>query len=257
MSAGGAPGFAAWHDSDDCAARWQDSSAEGQVVASSDPALPRYSDVSAPGACARGVVAAPAADPDDRQLVARLLEGDGRAWRSFVERFGRLVLARGLAAARELGRPLDAAAADDLCAEVFSRLVADNFRVLRQYEGRSRLSTWLCVVTRRIALRQLSSLRREPALPSPGGERALVGLATSRDDEPLRRLLAGEERSRLAAALAQLDHRHRQLLGMLYLEGCSYREAASRLQMPMNSIGPTLARLYQKLRASLADGEPD
>ena len=43
---------------------------------------------------------------------------------------------------------------------------------------------------------------------------------------------------------------------LLYFDGCSYREVASRLQMPMNSIGPTLARIQKRLRAALQDTEP-
>jgi RNA polymerase sigma-70 factor (ECF subfamily) len=234
-------------------------------VASSDSALPRQCDSSA----ALSVATAPPAEgtqaerlavsggtSGDLHLVAQLVASDGQAWRTFVERFGRLVLTRGIATARELGRALDDAGAEDLCAEVFSRLVADDCRVLRLYEGRSMLSTWLCVVTRRIAIRRLKTLAREPALPAADSGHALGSLAGSPADEPLRQLLAGEEVSRLTAALAQLGERDRKLVGLLFFESCSYREAAAALQMPMNSIGPTLARIQKRLRIALQELEP-
>jgi RNA polymerase sigma-70 factor, ECF subfamily len=244
-------------------------------VASSDPALPRQCDSSAEVSVATalqaqttaaqttaaqttdaGLAVASGGAGGDLRLVARLVAGDGQAWRAFVQRYGRLVLTRGIATARELGRPLDAAGAEDLCAEVFSRLVADDCRILRHYEGRSMLSTWLCVVTRRIAIRRLKTLRREPAQSAADGDHALCSLAGSPADEPLRQLLAGEALSRLTAALAQLGERDRKLVGLLFFEGCSYREAAGRLQMPMNSIGPTLARIQKRLRIALQELEP-
>ncbi len=241
-------------------------------MASPDPGLSRPSDSSAELSVATAQAATATAAPADRahpgsaavtgensgdlRLVARLVAGDGQAWRTFIERFGRLVLTRGIQTARELGRPLDDPGADDLCAEVFSRLVADNFRVLRHYEGRSMLSTWLCVVTRRIAVRRLKTLQREPALATTDAEGALGSLAGNPAAEPLRQLLAGEEHTRLDHALALLDQRHRQIIQLLYFDGCSYREVASRLQMPMNSIGPTLARIQKRLRAALQDTEP-
>lgn len=225
-------------------------------MASSDPALPRQCDSSAELSVATAPPADSAVAHADLVLAQRLVAGDGLAWRMFVQRFGRLVLTRGIAAARELGRPLDDAGADDLCAEVFSRLVADDCRVLRRYEGRSMLSTWLCVITRRIAVRRLRSLRREPSQPAAGGEHSLGSLTCSPADEPLRQLLAGEERSRLAAALALLGERDRRLVNLLLFEGSTYREAAESLQMPMNSIGPTLARIQKRLRKLLEDLEP-
>jgi RNA polymerase sigma-70 factor (ECF subfamily) len=71
------------------------------------------------------------------------------------------------------------------------------------------------------------------------------------DEDPLRQLIDREDRRLLKAGLEQLGPRQRQLIQLLYFDGCSYREVSEQLQMPMNSIGPTLQRIQQKLRAAM------
>jgi len=192
---------------------------------------------------------------EDYQLAQQLATGDAAAWRTLVARFQRLVLARTVATARELDRPLSQADAEDLCAEVFSQLIADNYSTLRRFEGRSTLSTWLCVVTRRIVLRRLWSSGRDPAHPAATAPRleALAGPAT---EEPLATMISDEDRMLLAAGIAQLGERQQQLARMFYLEGQSYREISQKLNMPINSIGPTLARIHERLRAAMKHEEP-
>jgi RNA polymerase sigma-70 factor (ECF subfamily) len=192
---------------------------------------------------------------DDYQLVQRLVAGDALAWRMFVERFERLVYSRVLATAREVDHSLPAADAEDLCAEVFAQLVAANCAVLRRFAGRSTLSTWLCVITRRIVLRRLMIARREPSRTTAPSELLLESVPGGAAGDPLENLIGGEDRELVAAGLAQLGERQRQLARLFYIDGCTYREISDRLQIPMNSIGPTLARIHDRLRAVLNGGE--
>jgi RNA polymerase sigma-70 factor (ECF subfamily) len=176
-----------------------------------------------------------------------MVGGDPTAWRTFVERFDRLVLTRVVTVARELNRSLNQADTEDLCADVFSQLVAGNYAALRRFEGRSTLSTWLCVVTRRIVLRRLSSHRGELAQPAP----PLESLAGPAGDDPQLLAISDEDRELLATGIAQLNERQRRLAHLFYVDGCSYRDISQQLQMPINSVGPTLARIHEKLRAAM------
>ncbi|MFO0902302.1 MAG: RNA polymerase sigma factor [Pirellulales bacterium] len=183
---------------------------------------------------------------DEIELIRRLVAGDATAWRDFVDRFHRLVAARVAATARELQVPLRPTDAEDLAAEVFLQLVARDFAALREFQGRSTLSTWLSVIARRISLRKLLSARREPANPLYAAPP--VETADEAHADPLAQLIHGENRRRLAAALADLSDRQRELVQLHYLDGCSYREISQRLGIPMNSVGPSLQRAQQKLR---------
>jgi len=208
-----------------------------------------------PSPAATGGEAARAAHAADLALVQRLARGDAAAWRQFVERYQRLILTRVLVAAREFGQPLAAPDAEDLTAEVVAALVAGGFAMLRRFEGRSSLSTWLCVVTRRMALRRLSVRRRDPARATDNPP-ALDTLAGPSGPGPLATLICGEDLDRLAGGLDQLGERHRQIARLFYLDGCTYREISQQLDMPVNSIGPTLARIQQRLRAALGEENP-
>jgi RNA polymerase sigma-70 factor (ECF subfamily) len=186
--------------------------------------------------------------------VRRLVAGDASAWRILIENYQRLVLARVVAIARDLNQATNPSDAEDLCADVFSQLVRDDFAALRRFEGRSTLATWLCVVTRRIVLRWLVIARREPSQPAAQPP-ALDALAGPTSDEPLRIIINNEDRKLLAAEIARLSDRHRELATLFYIDGCSYREISQQLHMPINSIGPTLARIHEKLRHAMKQGD--
>jgi len=191
---------------------------------------------------------------DDLLLVRRLVAGEAGAWRGLVSGYQRLVLARIVATARELNQALGSADAEDLCADVFSQLVRDDFAALKRFEGRSTLATWLCVVTRRIVLRRLVVARREPSQPAAQVP-VLEMLPGPASEEPLRAIIGEEDRKRLAVEIARLSERHQELARLFYMEGRSYREISQLLGISMNSIGPTLARIQEKLRGAMEGGE--
>jgi RNA polymerase sigma-70 factor, ECF subfamily len=235
-------------------------SREGTVVASSDfpPAAVPESAAKlravegVGGAAALATAELPDARRADYELVQRLIAGEALAWRTFVERFGRLVLARVNVTAREMNQSLAASDAEDLCAEVFSQLVANQFAALARFEGRSALSTWLCVVARRVVLRRLTSERRELARAAMQTRILAVELLPGSGlENPLALLISDEDRAQVASALAQLGDRQREMARLFYIDGCSYREISQKLDMPMNSVGPTLNRIHAKLRAAL------
>jgi RNA polymerase sigma-70 factor (ECF subfamily) len=181
----------------------------------------------------------------DLQLTRRLVAGDAAAWREFVVGYERLVFARVADAAREARAELDRAALDDLCAAVFAQLVARDYAALRQFAGRSRLSTWLAVVARRVCLRAPRRERVQGLAESRAAEEMTV---EGGGDDPLAEMVLREDRDRLAAGWSQLNPRQRAVAELYYHDGLSYREIGDRLGMPVNSIGPTLKRVEERLR---------
>jgi RNA polymerase sigma-70 factor (ECF subfamily) len=183
----------------------------------------------------------------DLQLVQRLISREAGAWSEFVTEYQALVFSRVLHVVREWRRRLDRADIEDMVAEVFSQLVANNFASLRGFQGRSSLSTWLTVITRRICWQALSRRETERPASQQGSDFDMQTVAVTRDDV-LGRLIRSEDESRLVAAMEHLNERHRELLRLFYVEELSYQEIGTRMQMPMNSIGPTLQRAQQKLK---------
>ncbi|MDR0869405.1 MAG: hypothetical protein LBN39_01285 [Planctomycetaceae bacterium] len=91
----------------------------------------------------------------DRELLARLLDGQERAWEDFVDRFLGLVLH--LIDYTVLKREFRLSIEDrnTLCENVFAALSHDRYALLRRFKERSSLTTYLSVVVRRIIVRFL------------------------------------------------------------------------------------------------------
>ena len=91
----------------------------------------------------------------DRQLLQRCLARQPRAWEDFVDRFIGLIVHvvnhTGQARSIAIGQQ----DREDLAAEVFTALLADDYAVLRRFRGQSSLATYLTVVARRVVVREL------------------------------------------------------------------------------------------------------
>ncbi|MCO6454606.1 MAG: sigma-70 family RNA polymerase sigma factor [Pirellulaceae bacterium] len=179
---------------------------------------------------------------DDQALVRRLVARDEAAWVEFVARYDRLLQSRILAACRETGRANGLAElVSEISAELYAALVEQDMKVLRSYSGRSRLSTWLAVIARRVALRHVCRLSRVTARADLD---ACVPLAEQTSDETQR-----HQRLQLVAlARSQLSPRDQLLLRLFYDESRSYKEIAQQLAISVNAVGPKLDRARQRLR---------
>ena len=176
----------------------------------------------------------------DRQLLQRCLDRAPRAWQDFVDRFLGLVIhvANHTAEARHV--QLDDATRDDLVAEVFVTIVANDFGVLRRFRRNCSLATYLTVISRRVIVRRLFASQRS-VQGSPSG---LDG-AVARDQGPPQRM---ENREEVQKLLTRLDPKEASVVRMYHLEGKSYAEISQAVGMTENSIGPVLSRARAKMR---------
>ena len=174
---------------------------------------------------------------DDGALISRCLSWDHGAWEAFLARHGSFVQAE---ARRQLLRYLGRAGAadvEDACQEVFSLLMKDGARTLRQFRRESSLPTWLAHVVRSVC-RQISRHERIAGFEP----REIVYVPPTEEDLPT---------EGLAQALARLPARDQRLLRLFFTEGKKYREIAIVLGISINSVGPLLARAVAAARRLL------
>jgi RNA polymerase sigma-70 factor (ECF subfamily) len=166
--------------------------------------------------------------PDDREVIRELLAGGPGSWDRFVQGH-RLVVFKAVHAAAYRFRAT-AADVEDAAGQVFLELLEDDAKLLRSFQGKSALTTWLSVIAYRTAAREFS--RR----------------ARAREVESARP--AARPRARDTDVLEQMEklpEADRRALILFHIEDASYREIADQLGIPANQVGMVLLRAREKL----------
>jgi RNA polymerase sigma factor (sigma-70 family) len=191
------------------------------------------------------------------------------AWAAFVSAHSRLLLH----VARSIGRDYDAAM--DAYAYLLEQLRLDDCHRLRAYaaDGRSKFTTWLVVVARRLCLDQLRRRYGRAREESAEGRerrverRRLEDLLSERVDPDAVpdgnvegadvRMIAAEQSRALDSAVAALEPRDRLILKLRFEDDLSAREIATLLAFPTPfHVYRRINALLECLRAALASRGP-
>jgi RNA polymerase sigma-70 factor (ECF subfamily) len=176
---------------------------------------------------------------DERAFVDALISRDPAAWRRFAEELGPVLYRAASAVLRRESPGWARQEAQDLAQSVVALLLERDAALLRTFEGRARLSTWLIGIVRRQAISHLRRERRRPPPPRP--------VPPAADDAAD----AAETAERLASAMAALGARDRLLL-TFFSEETPHAEIALTLGIALNSVSPLLQRARERLAAALA-----
>jgi RNA polymerase sigma-70 factor (ECF subfamily) len=184
----------------------------------------------------------------DRALLQRCLQHDTGAWNDFVDRFLGLIYHVIHYTSHLRSAPLSPEEVEDIAQEVLLQVVANDYAVLKQFRGKSSLATYLTVIARRICVHQLAKIAptRKP-LPSD--------LKPAEADDHPRSRVGLERQEEVLKMLRRLPSKEREVVRLFYLEGRTYEEISSTLNIPVNTIGPLLSRAKKRLKAS-ANGPP-
>jgi RNA polymerase sigma-70 factor (ECF subfamily) len=190
----------------------------------------------------------------DRALLERCLAHKTGAWNEFVDRFLGLIYHVIHHTSHLRSVPLRPEDIEDLAAEVLLQIVANDYAVLRQFRGESSLATYLTVIARRICVNELArrSAAREVQVRGDGQRPAGV----AEPEEPPKTELGLESLEEVHRLLGKLPSREREVVRLFYLEGRSYEEISTELDIPVNSIGPILSRARKKLRKDVKSPPP-
>jgi RNA polymerase sigma-70 factor, ECF subfamily len=187
----------------------------------------------------------------DRDLLKRCLAHQPGAWNDFVDRYLGLIyhVIHHTAHLRSSSlRPEDI---EDLASEILLQIVANDYAVLRQFRAQSSLATYLTVVARRACVHELA--RRMQAREVQHRD---DGKTVPEPEEMPRAELGLESLEEVEKLLAKLPGKEREVVRLYYLEGRSYEEISTDLNIPVNSIGPVLSRARKKLRKDVKSLPP-
>jgi RNA polymerase sigma-70 factor, ECF subfamily len=141
--------------------------------------------------------------------------------------------------------------AEDLAQDVFVKI----WKALPGYHGGASLSTWIYTITRNTCLTELKKRATRPtvSLHAPEMEAATdsIGALQTTDADP------GAERD-VAALLAELPEKYRQVITLFYLEQKAYEEVAVMLGIPLGTVKTLLFRAKKELlRIGTRDARQD
>jgi RNA polymerase sigma-70 factor, ECF subfamily len=175
----------------------------------------------------------------DRQTIERCRRGDRDALRELFDAHG----ARVYSIARHFFGG-DEARARDVTQDVFVKVMER----IGQFEGASRLSTWLYRLTVNACLDERRSERRLVLLAeSPDA------MASPDGDPPQSTALeTAETRDRVARAVSELTPPLRAVVLLRYFEGLSYDEIAEALECSPGTVASRLSRAHAALAPALS-----
>lgn len=136
--------------------------------------------------------------------------------------------------------------ADDLVQGALERALAR----LDQYEPGTRLDSWLYRVIKNAWIDEVRAKGRRGRVFAPAEAGDTVGANGAAEMETRLEMRAVEN------AMADLPEEQRMAIGLVCVEGLSYREAAAVLGVPIGTVTSRLARGRETLSARLGLGAP-
>jgi len=128
---------------------------------------------------------------------------------------------------------------EDLTARTFEKAWRARHRYRRDLAG---FSTWLLTIARHVAIDHLRARQRYEPIE-------VASAVPSRDDTPEQQAVHHSEAQRLAALLAALEPRQRELIAMKYGAGMTNRAIAHATGLSESNGGTILHRSVESLRA--------
>ncbi len=189
-------------------------------------------------------------DAAEAEFVERLRNGEPEAFDNLINRYSGDIYA---VLYRITESPEDAA---DLTQETFLSAL----RSIRSFRGDSELKTWLTRIAINHSRNRFRWWKRRKkdatiSLDSPIGETdSSVGDSIAGDSESAEEAVLRQEReTALRRALTQLPEHYREAIVLCDIEGYSYDEIASALEINIGTVKSRIARGREELRKRLSD----
>jgi len=177
-------------------------------------------------------------------ILVRAVAGDGAAWRTVVDRYGR----RLFAVARSRCR--DAEVAEDITQSVFATVAAK--LSAGEYTEQGKFESWLFRVAMNRIRDHIRRVRRQPVaanseIVAEAAEQRAVGDRERPDETSL---------ERLREAVEGLSDSDREVIELRHHGGMSFKKMAEVLNEPMGTLLARHHRALRKLKERLETHEP-
>ena len=174
---------------------------------------------------------------DEKEVVAKVLKGDARAFELLVKQYERLVyfVVRRLVTEQE--------DIEDICQEVFIKV----YRSINKFMFQSRLSTWIARIAYLTAINHLKKNKKHKS----GDNLADADHYHFTTDDPEHLLTKKDASAYINHLVKQLPLQYKTLLTFYHLNEFSYKEIEEITGMPEGTIKNYLFRARKLLKQKL------
>ena len=176
---------------------------------------------------------------DEKQLVAQILSGNDEAFRSFIDKYKRLVIHM---VARVIRDDMDR---EELCQDIFVKI----YDSLGNFQFNAKLSTWISIISYRMAI----NFAKKKKLNQVDIETIKFKIASDHNVYEEKDL-----HTFIVKLVDQLPVNYKSVLSLCYLDGYSYPEIVEITGMPEGTVKNYIHRAKSKLKKiveSYADRE--
>lgn len=175
---------------------------------------------------------------DETELISRMVQGDQAALSQLYDRYARVMYSL---AFKMLGSVEEA---EEVVLDVFAKA----WRTAARYDAnRSRVDSWLFLMTRSRSLDRLRQRQRQTKVVEAATNTAQVSGSTMPDDA----LLIAERRTVVTKALAELPAEQRLVIELAYYKGFSHSEIAKQTELPLGTVKTRIRLGLRKLKQTL------
>jgi len=180
-------------------------------------------------------------DPEDAEVVARILQGERELFGTLLERYQKRLY---WSAWKLLG---DADEADDATQEAFVRA----YEHLAEYDPQYRFYTWLFRICRNDCINRLRRRRLWNFLSLSRAAESQQEVVIETTGNPSRDVEQREIAEAIDDCLERLSRKYRECFLLRYLEGFSYEEVAGLLKIRMGTVMSRLDRARRQMEECL------
>jgi RNA polymerase sigma-70 factor (ECF subfamily) len=194
----------------------------------------------------------------DRGLIRACIRRQQGAWEKFIDRYSALVYHVIWKALRSETQNVGSSSieVEDICSDVFSQIVADEFRLLKSFRWRCKFSTWLGIITYRTTRQAIHRNRHaafslEDHYSGLDNDLLLKDIIPDPHAQAAENVALDEVRKMVHEALASLPTRDQLVLKFFYFEGKRYAEIANILGISSSLVGTAIFRAKLRLAQKL------
>lgn len=173
---------------------------------------------------------------DEKELVAKIINGDLRAFELLVKQYQKLVFH---VVNRLINNQEDA---EDVCQEVFILV----HKTIGKFRFESKLSTWIARIAYVTAINYLRKYRKNNMSDSQ------IEQFHFTEENPQNLLSKKEESNYVNMLIDQMPEQYKTVLTLYHLNGFSYQEIEEITQMPEGTIKSYLFRARKLLKEKLS-----